>query len=136
MPAAAIPYDEELWPQVRAAVNILKKAGVDVAIAGKDENCCGCRVYEIGYQGELTKYAENNLEMFKNAGVKTVVTACSDCYQGFKVLYPKIGKQSNVEVLHITEYIDRLVKQGKLKMTKKVPMKVTYHDPCHLGTAG
>jgi len=129
-------YDEELWPQVRAAVNILKKAGVDVGIAGKDENCCGCRVYEIGYQGELTKYAESNLDMFKSAGVKTVVTACADCYQGFKVLYPKIGKQSNVEVLHITEYIDRLVKQGKLKMTNKVPMKVTYHDPCHLGRLG
>ena len=129
-------YDEELWPQVRAAVNILKKAGVDIGIAGKDETCCGCRVYEMGYQGELTKYAENNLEMFKTSGIKTVVTACADCYQGFKVLYPKIGKQSGVEVLHITEYIDRLVKQGKLKMTKKVPMKVTYHDPCHLGRMG
>ena len=129
-------YDEELWPQVRAAVNILKKAGVDIGIAGKDETCCGCLVYEMGYQGELTKYAENNLEMFKTSGIKTVVTACADCYQGFKVLYPKIGKQSGVEVLHITEYIDRLVKQGKLKMTKKVPMKVTYHDPCHLGRMG
>ena len=49
-------------------------------------------VYEMGYMGELTKYAESNVEMLKNAGVKTIVTPCSDCYAGFKVQYPKIGK--------------------------------------------
>jgi len=64
------------------------------------------------------------------------VTACADCYQAFKVLYPKIGKQTNVEVLHITEYLDRLMQQGKLKLTQKVPIQVTYHDPCHLGRLG
>jgi len=126
-------YDEALWPQIRAAVNILKKAGVDVGIAGKDENCCGGRVYEMGYLGEFTKYAESNLEMIKNAGVKTIVTSCADGYQAFKVLYPKNGMPPGVEVLHITEYLDRLIKEGKLKPTRKLPLTVTYHDPCHLG---
>ena len=41
-------YDEELWPAARGAVDLLKKAGVDVGIAGKEEACCGGRVYEIG----------------------------------------------------------------------------------------
>jgi len=31
------------------------------------------------------------------------------------------------------EFIDRLIKDGKLKFTRTVPMTVTYHDPCHLG---
>ncbi len=129
-------FDEELWPEARSAVNLLKKAGVDVGVAGKDENCCGCRAYEMGYKGELTKYAENNLDMLKTAGVKTVVTSCSDCYHGFKVLYPKLVSRAGVEVLHITEYLDRLLKEGKLKPTKRIPMTVTYHDPCHLGRMG
>jgi Fe-S oxidoreductase len=129
-------FDEELWPQARAALNILLQAGVDVAIAGKDESCCACRVYEMGYLGELTKYAESNEEMLKTAGVKTIVTPCSDCYAGFKVQYPKIGKMANIEVLHITEYIDRLLKSGELKLKKKISMTVTYHDPCHLGRLG
>ena len=130
-------FDEELWPEVQRSVKLLQKAGVDFAIAGKDENCCGCRAYEMGYQGELTKYAENNLEMLKNAGVTTVVTACSDCYYGFKVLYPKLmGPKGNLKVMHITEYLAQLIKEGKLKFTKKVPMVVTYHDPCHLGRLG
>lgn len=129
-------YDSELWPAVRSALNLLLKAGVDVAIGGKDENCCGGRAYDLGYQGELTKYAENNMEMLRTAGAKTVVTCCSDCYHAFKVLYDKIKIQSNVEVLHITEYLERLIKEGKLQLRKDIPMAVTYHDPCHLGRLG
>jgi Fe-S oxidoreductase len=124
-------FDETLGKTARTAVTLLQNAGVDIGIMGKDEACCGCRAYEMGYQGELTKYAENNIEAWTNAGAKTVVTACSDCYYGFKHLYPALG--SKFEVLHIVEFIDRLIKEGKLKFTKTVPLTVTYHDPCHLG---
>jgi Fe-S oxidoreductase len=127
-----ISFDEELWKVARTAVTLLTKAGVDVGIMGKDENCCGARVYDMGYRGEFTKkYAENNIEAWKNAGVKTVVTACSDGYWGMKLLYPELD--SKFEILHIVEYIDRLIKKGKIKFRKTIPMTVTYHDPCHLG---
>ena len=126
-------FDEELWPVARGAVSLLQKAGVDVGIMGKDEACCGVRAYEMGYQGEATKYADHNLETWRGAGVKTVVTSCSECYQAFKVLYDKIGKKPPIEVLHITEFLNRLITQGKIKLTQKLPMTVTYHDPCHLG---
>jgi Fe-S oxidoreductase len=130
-------YDEELWPVVRSAVSLLNKAGVDLAIAGQDENCCGGRACEMGYQGEFVKYAENNIEMLRTAGVGTVVTACADCYYAYKVLYPKIlGEKAKIKVLHITEYLDQLIKVGTLKLKKKVPLQVTYHDPCHLGRLG
>jgi Fe-S oxidoreductase len=124
-------FDQELWHVARGAVNLLKKAGVDVGIMGKDETCCGARAYQMGYRGEFTKYAENNIEAWKNAKVKTVVVSCSDGYYAMKRLYPELG--ANFEVVHIVEYIDRLVKEGKLKFTRNVPMRVTYHDPCHLG---
>ena len=126
-------FDEELWPVVKGCMKILKEAGVDVGIMGKDEACCGGRAYEMGYEAELVKYADHNIQAWKTAGVKTVVTPCSCCYQTFKVLYDKIGKKPDVEIYHFTEYLDKLIKEGKLKLKKKVPMKVTYHDPCHLG---
>jgi Fe-S oxidoreductase len=129
-------FDKELWPTVRNGLNLLVNAGVDVGIMGKDEACCGGRAYEMGYTGELTKFAEHNAEVFKAAGVKTLVTPCSDCYHCFKVLYDKVGLKLNIEVLHITEYILRLLKEGKMSLTKKVPLTVTYHDPCHLGRLG
>jgi Fe-S oxidoreductase len=39
-------------------------------------------------------------------------------------------------VLHISEYIQQLIKDGKLKPRKRVDLAVTYHDPCHLGRLG
>jgi Fe-S oxidoreductase len=88
----------------------------------------------MGYHGEFTKFAENAIEAWKSAGVKTVVTSCADGYHAFTRLYPRLG--AHFEVLHTAEYLDRLVKAGKMKFSRTVPMKVTYHDPCHLGRQG
>lgn len=129
-------FDEELWPIARAGLNLLQTAGVDIGILGTEEVCCGGRAYELGYVGELMKYAEHQMEAFQTAGVKTLITPCSDCYASFKVLYDKIGKKLGVEIFHITQYLDLLIKKEKIKFSKKVPLKVTYHDPCHLGRLG
>jgi len=129
-------FDEDLWPAARGAVTLLKQAGVDVGIGGKEESCCGGRAYEMGYQAELITYAEHQLDAWKASGAKTIVTSCSDCYHAFKVLYDKIGKKPNVEIMHISQYLERLIAEGKLKLTKEVPVTVTYHDPCHLGRMG
>jgi Fe-S oxidoreductase len=47
-----------------------------------------------------------------------------------------IGMKGDLEVLHLTEYVARLIKEGKLKLSRRIPMRVTYHDPCHLGRMG
>lgn len=128
-----LSFDPELWEVPRGAINILKAAGVDVGIMGKEETCCGGRAYEIGYLGEFIKYAEHFLETVGALGVSRVVTSCSDGYSTFKNLYPKVNIKMKFEVLHMVEYLDQLINEGRLKFTKEVPMKVTYHDPCHLG---
>ena len=127
-------YDPELLKNARAAVQILLEAGVDLGILGDHERCCGGRIYNMGYREEFTRLAQANIAAWKKAGVKTIVTSCSDGYHAFKRLYPELGSQ--VEVLHTVEYIDRLVKGGKLRLHHKIPLTVTYHDPCHLGRQG
>jgi Fe-S oxidoreductase len=127
-------YDESLWKIPRAAISLFSKAGVDVGILGSSEYCCGGRAYQMGYREEFTKIAKKNIEAWEKAGIKTVITPCSDCYHAFKRLYPPLG--SKVEVLHTVEYLDRLIKEGKLKLSRPVPITVTYHDPCHLGRLG
>jgi Fe-S oxidoreductase len=129
-------YDQELWPAARAGVTLLQQAGVDVGIMGADESCCGGRAYELGYDTELTKFAEHQTEALATAGVKALVTPCADCYGTYKVLYDKIGKKLGIEVYHITQYLEKLIQEGKLQLKKPVPMRVTYHDPCHLGRLG
>ncbi len=127
-------YDEELQETARAAVTILKNAGVDIGIMGENESCCGGRVYDMGYKDEFNRLAENTIKAWNEAGVKTVVTPCAEGYHTFLRLYPKLG--AKFEVLHTVQYFDRLIKEGKIKFSKNVPMRVTYHDPCHLGRRG
>jgi len=129
-------YDEDLQDITRTAVMILKNAGIDVGIAGNDESCCGGRAYEIGYQGEMKNYAEDMASRVRASGAKILVTPCSDCYYTFKYLYPKNNLDLGVKVLHITEYVDSLIKEGVIRPEKDIPLKVTYHDPCHLGRRG
>jgi len=126
-----ISFNETQWESARKAISLLKQGGLDVGIFGKDETCCGGKMYDIGYRGEFTKYAENNIEAWKNAGVKTIVTTCADCYYTFKHLYPEMG--GRFEVWHITEFLERMRKDDKLKFDRPLNMKVTYHDPCHIG---
>ncbi len=128
-----LSYEPELWPVARQSVALMQQAGVAVGIMGREENCCGGRAYEMGYLGEYDKYARHNIDTFNNLGITTVVTSCSDGYSFFRNLYPQLGLDIKFETLHTVEFFNILVKQDKLQLHKKVPLTVTYHDPCHLG---
>jgi len=125
-----------LWKVARATVILLQKAGVDVGIAHEHESCCGGRAYQMGYKEDFLRQAKHNMEQFRKSGAAILVTGCSDCYHAFKVLYDKFGMRGDLEVLHTTEYLDRLIKADKIKPTNELPTRVTYHDPCHLGRLG
>lgn len=128
-------YDEKLRETARTALTLLINSGVDVGILGQEEHCCGGRAYNMGYNKEFIESARSNIQAWTKAGVKQVITSCSDCYHTFKRLYPaEIG--ADFEILHTVEFIDRLIKTDKLKLTNNIPMTVTYHDPCHLGRQG
>jgi Fe-S oxidoreductase len=130
-------YDEDLRDVVRGAATLLREANVDVGTFGKSEACCGGRAYEIGFKGEMENFREDMASRIKASGAKILVTPCADCYGTFNQTYSLTGhKLEGIEVLHITEYLDRLLGEGKLKPNKGLDMKVTYHDPCHLGRKG
>jgi Fe-S oxidoreductase len=129
-------YDADLRETIRGAVKLMLDSGIEVGIAGKEESCCGGRVYELGYRGEAMNYADDMLSRVKASGAHTLVTPCSDGYAAFKFLYPRMGKELPCEVMHMSEYLLRLVAGGKLRLRREVPMAVTWHDPCHLGRMG
>jgi Fe-S oxidoreductase len=122
-----------LYPDIaRDTVKILQAGGIDFKVMNAEEYCCGAPLWRTGQVAEARKLAEHNLEALRKQNVKTLVVSCAECYGTFKGLYPRIS-ELDFEVLHITEIIQRLLKEGKLKLTKKQGMKATYHDPCLLG---
>ena len=133
-PGCKYSYDKDLQAYAKKAAETLIAAGVKLGYMGDLDMCCAGRAYQMGFFDEFGERADANIKAFEAKGVKTIVTPCSDCYHAFKTLYAKRGM--NIEVLHITEYLDKLIKEKKIKFKKNLDMVVTYHDPCHLGRQG
>ncbi len=122
-------------PSGRAAATalamVMKRAGENFAILGEEERCCGLYAHDLGFRREYHRLEEENLQAVRKAGVKKIVIACGSCRRIWKD-YPKEEMQG-IEVLHGVEYIEKLLQEGRLKFTKTIKRKITYHDPCHLG---
>lgn len=128
-------FDGDLGHIARASVEFLKKAGVDFGIFGRKEQCCGGRAWDMGYREDGEKSAQATFKAWQHAGVKTVVTPCAECFNTFSRKYPRMGLEG-VRAVHMVQFIDELLQEGKLKFTRPVNLTVTYHDPCHLGRQG
>ena len=128
--------DRERWKVAKMTMSLLQEAEVDVGIAGKYEACCGGRAYQMGYKEAFLKQANQMIKRFQKSKARILVTGCAECYHAFKVLYHQFNLNCDLEILHITEYLERLIENGKLKPTRTVNTRVTYHDPCHLGRLG
>jgi Fe-S oxidoreductase len=120
----------------QATVRLLDKTGAKFMVLA-DEWSSGHELFATGQLGLAKEMAEHNVKAIEDSGAKTVITSDAEVYKTLKVDYPRILEKSTEDmpyaILHITEYIDQLMKDGKLKFNRKVAMKVTYHDPCNLG---
>ena len=113
-----------------ALTRVLKAAGVDFAILGDAESCCGDPARRAGYDFQFQILAEENIELFKSYNIQEIITSCPHCYNTMKNEYPLYG--GDFKVVHYSELIADLVGQGKLKLANKLDSTITYHDPCYL----
>jgi Fe-S oxidoreductase/nitrate reductase gamma subunit len=110
---------------------VLKAAGVDFGVLGDAETCCGDPARRAGYEFQFQIMAEQNIEIFKSHNIKEIITSCPHCYHTIKNEYPRYG--GDFKVVHYTQLIADLIRQGKLKLTNELNSVLTYHDPCYLG---
>lgn len=107
---------------------IMKKAGVDFTILGGDEWCCGFPLIGAGMPEKLEQMKEHNLKKVADVGARKVVFTCPSCFHTWKHQY-----NANVELVHASQFINQLIKAGRIKLTKEIKIRTTYHDPCDLG---
>jgi heterodisulfide reductase subunit D len=125
-------YDVNVEEVAINTVNILQFSKTDFGILGNKERCCGSVLLRMGDHESFETIAKENIKQFNELGIKALVTSCAGCFKTIKEDYAKIGGM-NFDIKHTAEYLVDLIKNGKLELKHEVKMKVTYHDPCHLG---
>jgi Fe-S oxidoreductase/nitrate reductase gamma subunit len=133
-PGCSGAFDQRGQKIVRAIVQLLQTAGVSFAILGKEEKCTGDAARRAGNEMLFQQLATENIETLKGYGVKKIITHCPHCANTFANDYRQMGFE--VEVLHHTQILDRLVKEGRLRPVGKIEAEVAYHDSCYLGRYG
>ncbi len=118
----------------KAVVKILNAANVRYRILGREEWCSGSPLARVG-GGDYVKKTlmPHNLEAVEGTGAKALVTACAECYRAFLKDYRRYGGNPPFSIYHISHYIEKLVKEKRLKFAKKIDRKITLHDACQLG---
>jgi Fe-S oxidoreductase/nitrate reductase gamma subunit len=123
-------FDRRSREVAKAFVRICRAAGVRVGILGKEERCCGEPLRKLGNEYLYQQVARQNVETIRERGVARIVTTCPHCLQALGTDYRDLGLELEVE--HHAAFIERLVAEGRLKVSPEA-FTATWHDPCYLG---
>ena len=128
-------YEDRAKKTTRAVAELLNIAGVSFGVLGNGETCTGDPARRAGNEFVFQGLASANVETFKEYKVKKVVSTCAHCFNTLKNEYTAFGIE--LEVVHHTQLLNRLVRDGKLTPVKEgagaAKRSITYHDPCFLG---
>lgn len=118
----------EKLPHIEMATRqILEMANIDHHILD-DEECCGSFLLRTGFVDDAREIMAKTAEKLKG---EKVLVSCAGCYNTLKNDYKEfLGV--DLDVIHISMLFENLIKEGVIK-PDKLPVNVSYHDPCHLG---
>ncbi len=126
----ASSFDERARKTAQATARVLTKAGVDFAILGPRESCTGDPARRIGNEYVFQAFAEQNVETLNESGITKIVTGCPHCFNTLANEYPDFG--GHYEVIHHSELLSTLVRDGRLNPRRAANTEITYHDSCYL----
>ena len=124
-------YDSRYKKVTQAFARLMQQAGVRFAILGVQEKCTGDSARRIGNEYLAQILIKENVATLNGYNVKTIVTACPHCFNMLRNEYPQFG--GNYTVHHHTDFIVRLINEGRMKISKEEAARITYHDSCYLG---
>jgi Fe-S oxidoreductase len=126
-------FDDRAKKVTRATAQLLLEAGVDFAILGEEEQCTGDPARRAGNEYLFQMFAMQNIEVMNGYGVdkKKVITICPHCFNTLANEYGDFG--GHYDVIHHTQLLADLLRQGRLRPTRPVNRRVAFHDSCYLG---
>ena len=124
-------FDDRGRKIAQAMARVLQKAGVNFAILGPEEACNGDIARRMGNEYIAQMLIQQNVEVINQYQPKKILAGCPHCYNIIKNEYPQFG--AAYDVVHHTEYLFDLHKQGRLVTNGKSFGSLTFHDSCYLG---
>lgn len=124
-------FDERNKKVARAMVKILQAAGVDFAILGNEEKCSGEPARRVGHEYLYQTLAKGNIDTLKQYRIQKILTACPHCFNTIRNEYPQFD--GHFQVIHHTQLIEELIRSGRLRVSRAMSERCTYHDSCYLG---
>ncbi len=124
-------FDQKGQNIARAFTRILNRAGVNFAVLGNLETCTGDSARRTGNEYLFSMMAEKNVGTLNSVKAKKIVTTCPHCLHTLKNEYPQFG--GKFEVLHHTQLIGDLLREGRIQINGHTGQRVVFHDPCYLG---
>ncbi len=122
-------YDPRVQDITRMTARIFRQAGLDFGLLYEGERNTGNDARRVGEEGLFEVLRDHNMKFLEKVDFKRVVTTDPHSYNALKNEYPLSGK----EVVHHTELLDRLIREGGIRFKKRLDVEATYHDPCYLG---
>jgi Fe-S oxidoreductase len=123
--------DDRNMKVAQATAKVLRAAGVKFAILGDEEACCGDPARRLGDEYLFQTICKQNIEILKGHNVKKILTSCPHCFNSLKNEYPQFG--GDFDVVHHTQFLAELLKNGRLNVKNPAALKTAYHDSCYLG---
>ncbi len=124
-------YDQRAKKITRAFAELMQLAEIDFRILGNEEKCTGDPARRMGNEYLAQMLIKENVETLNRYQVTKVVTTCPHCFNAIKNEWKDFG--GHYEVQHHTEFIKELLDTGRIKPTKELLERATYHDSCYLG---
>jgi Fe-S oxidoreductase len=127
----AAAFDPRAQKIARSMAELFHAAGLDWAVIGKSEKCTGDAARRAGNEYLFAQMAEENVAALNEVKARTIVTTCPHCFHAISNEYPQFG--GNFTVKHHTQFIEELIRDGKIQLADNGIGSATYHDPCYLG---
>jgi Fe-S oxidoreductase len=129
-------FEDRQKKTTRAVAELLHTAGVSFAVLADGESCTGDPARRAGNEFLFSQLAAQNVEVLNESKATKIVVTCAHCFNTLKNEYPQLG--GKYEVLHHTQLLNRLVREGRLTPVAPVAAErgttvATYHDPCYIG---
>ena len=110
-------YEDRAKRTSRAVAELLHIAGVSFAVLGNGESCTGDPARRAGNEFLFQTLAQGNVETLDAAAAKRIVVTCAHCFNTISREYPQLG--GRYDVVHHTELLDALVRDGRLVPTER-----------------